>query len=142
MSYTRHNWIDPETIDAAKLNNIEDGIEEAAQSGGGGSPWDAVIRLTHAENSGEDTPANLTPSIISGTFADLYAKISDGKCPCILVEYKHSLYGQAFSVPMAYITYASNGAIVFYVAGYSTVAYAYAVYGGMVWAVDDTLVWN
>lgn len=29
MSYEKHNWIDNETITAAKLNNIEDGIEEA-----------------------------------------------------------------------------------------------------------------
>lgn len=36
MSYTPHTWVDNETITAAKLNNIEDGVQEAAQSGGGG----------------------------------------------------------------------------------------------------------
>lgn len=46
MSYTRHNWIDPETIDAAKLNNIEDGIEEAAQSGGGGGAKTPIVYCT------------------------------------------------------------------------------------------------
>lgn len=35
MSYERHTWIDGETITEEKLNNIEDGIEEASQSGGG-----------------------------------------------------------------------------------------------------------
>lgn len=35
MSYTPHTWVDNETITAAKLNNIEDGVQEAAQSGGG-----------------------------------------------------------------------------------------------------------
>lgn len=35
MSYVAHNWTDGETITAAKLNNIENGIDEASQSGGG-----------------------------------------------------------------------------------------------------------
>lgn len=45
MSYTKHTWTDNETITAAKLNNIEDGIEEAAQSGGGGNA--ILILNTH-----------------------------------------------------------------------------------------------
>lgn len=36
MSYTPHTWVDQETITAAKLNNIEEGIDEASQSGSGG----------------------------------------------------------------------------------------------------------
>lgn len=43
MSYTSHTWTDGETITAAKLNNIEEGIAEAAESGGGGLtliPWE------------------------------------------------------------------------------------------------------
>lgn len=36
MSYTEHTWQTGETITAAKLNNLEEGIQEAAQSGGGG----------------------------------------------------------------------------------------------------------
>ena len=35
MSYTRHTWVDNETISKDKLNNIEDGIQEAAQGSGG-----------------------------------------------------------------------------------------------------------
>ena len=42
MSYTQHEWTTGETITAAKLNNIEEGIEEAAQSGGGVIPLVAV----------------------------------------------------------------------------------------------------
>ena len=38
MSYEQHEWTTGETITAAKMNNIEDGIAEAAQSGGGGNP--------------------------------------------------------------------------------------------------------
>lgn len=44
MSYTPHTWVDNETITAAKLNNIEDGVQEAAQSGGGGGT--ACIRFS------------------------------------------------------------------------------------------------
>lgn len=29
MAYERHTWVDGETITDTKLNNIEDGIEEA-----------------------------------------------------------------------------------------------------------------
>lgn len=36
MAYVEHEWVNGETITAAKLNNIEEGITEAAQSGGGG----------------------------------------------------------------------------------------------------------
>jgi len=35
MAYTRHTWQSGEVISSALLNNIEDGIEEAASSGGG-----------------------------------------------------------------------------------------------------------
>lgn len=36
MPYVEHTWTNGETITAAKMNNIEEGIAEAAQSGGGG----------------------------------------------------------------------------------------------------------
>lgn len=51
MSYTTHEWVDGETITAAKLNNIEEGIGEASQQGGGGSmvigyTWDGQGTIT------------------------------------------------------------------------------------------------
>lgn len=36
MSYTQHTWTNNQLITASKLNNIEQGITEAAQSGGSG----------------------------------------------------------------------------------------------------------
>ena len=36
MSYEKHTWVTNEAITASKMNNIETGIEEASQSGGGG----------------------------------------------------------------------------------------------------------
>ena len=35
MSYTKNTWANGDTITAAKLNNMENGIEAAEQSGGG-----------------------------------------------------------------------------------------------------------
>lgn len=34
MSYTKHTWADGELVTAAKMNNIENGIEEASSGGG------------------------------------------------------------------------------------------------------------
>ena len=67
MSYDKHTWVDNETITATKLNNIEDGIKEAAQSGGGDkfSAYDYVITQV---DSG-------TPTLIKGTFNDIYDKL-------------------------------------------------------------------
>ena len=50
MSYEKHTWVDNETITAAKLNNIEDGVQEAAQSGGG---YDAEFTIYHSNNSSD-----------------------------------------------------------------------------------------
>lgn len=34
MSYTKHTWTDGELVTATKMNNIENGIEEASSGGG------------------------------------------------------------------------------------------------------------
>ena len=34
MSYTKHTWVNGEIVTAAKMNNIETGIEEASSGGG------------------------------------------------------------------------------------------------------------
>lgn len=46
MSYVKHTWVNNEAITASKMNNIEDGIEEASQSGGGGI-GSATVTVTH-----------------------------------------------------------------------------------------------
>ena len=38
MSYEQHEWVNGETITAAKMNNIEEGIVEASQGSMGGIP--------------------------------------------------------------------------------------------------------
>lgn len=66
MAYEKHTWVNNETITAAKMNNIEDGIEEAAQSGGGG----AVIII-------DDGTA------LDKTFAEIYDLVESGT-PCYI----------------------------------------------------------
>lgn len=137
MSYTPTTWTTGDTITATKLNKIEQGIADA----GGGGGWDAIIHLEHSNNSGDDSATNLTVSIVSGTHADLSAKISDGESPCILVEYHHP-WGIYFAVPMAFITYAGVASIEIVIAGYSPTRYTFAVYGTCVWFNDDTIAWD
>ncbi|MCR4870337.1 MAG: hypothetical protein K5859_03445 [Atopobiaceae bacterium] len=144
MPYTQNTWAVGDTITAAKLNNIETGITEAAQSGGGG--WDAIIRLTHAENSGYDTAENITPSIVEGTYADLVAKMQDGGCPCILVEYVHPNWGKRYAAPMAFAQYYTQSEINIAIAGYfanvpnATSPFNYI--GALYWTSSDTIAWG
>ena len=79
MSYTEHTWQTGETITAAKMNNIEEGIQEAAQSGGGG--WDLVVKMS------KPFPDSATTfTVISGdTAANLYDKLMDGNPIAILL---------------------------------------------------------
>lgn len=85
MAYTPNTWATGDTITAAKLNHMEDGISEAGS-------YDAVILLTHADNSALDTYDQITPSIVSGTFAACASKILNGEPPKILIKYRHELF--------------------------------------------------
>lgn len=100
--------------------------------------WDAVIRLTHADNSGPDTDINITPSIVSGTYADLSAKIANDEYPLILVEYKHPL-GMRFAVPMAYISYCDSSGIILRIYGYSFVNDDNTMGLTLEWSSSDTI---
>lgn len=138
MSYSPKTWQDGDVIRAEDLNKIEQGI--ATGSGGGGTPWDAVIRLVHANNSGQDTPENLTPSIISGTFADLMTKISNGEYPCILVQYRNN--GVQFSAPGGYIVYANSSFIIIAIGGFSTLVNDFKYIGHLAWNSANNIAWN
>ncbi len=96
MSYTKHEWVTNETITAAKMNNIEDGIEEAAQSGGGG--LDGIITIYHDNNSTHD----YVLVIESGTFSALASKLNNDITPAILVKVFDELTGTKGSA-LAYI---------------------------------------
>lgn len=136
MSYTPTEWKNGDTITATAMNKIENGIANA-----GGTTWDAVIRLTHLDNSGPDTTANLTPSIVSGTFSDIDNKVSNGGCPCILVEYVHP-WGMRYSVPMAYLVYITDGFLRLSVAGFSTITDTFLKIGILEWDSNNDIYWD
>lgn len=79
MSYTPNTWSTGDTITAAKLNNIEQGIVSAENNGG----WDAEVYCYHEDNSG--TPYQFT--IVSGTFSDLNTMLTNKQPPAILFRY-------------------------------------------------------
>lgn len=60
MSYTRHNWVCGEVINDAKMNNIEDGIEEALECCDGGGSVGALILTETVTESGSTTRYELS----------------------------------------------------------------------------------
>ena len=93
MSYTPHTWVNNETITAAKLNNIEEGVQEAAQSGGG---YDAVFK-------GNAYVSNYDVAYVSGDYAAVVAKVMNFE-PVNILYYEEFvsgygiLIGRVFSV--------------------------------------------
>lgn len=75
MSYTPTTWTTGDTITASALNKIENGI---ANAGGGG--YDAEVYIYHSASTADDYDI----TIISGTFADLAARIADNDVPVVL----------------------------------------------------------
>ena len=77
MSYTEHTWTTGETITAAKMNNIEEGITEAAQSGGG---YDLVIRFLDTANNPDCSEWSIADaSVISGSIEACETKLTNGE---------------------------------------------------------------
>lgn len=138
MTYTRHTWQTGDVVSVARLNNIEDGVEELSESGGG---YDAVIRLVHADNSGPDSTSNLTPSIFEGTFEQLHDKLLNGMYPCILVQYYHP-WGTQFSAPMGYVNYYNNNGITITISGVKPQSeFSCGLIGSLSWGSDDSIEW-
>lgn len=131
MSYTEHTWVDGETITAAKLNNIEEGISEAAQSGGGGG-YDAVLSIYHDEYSAHDYEL----TIISGSYVDIKEKIMANEPPVILAKVWDVLAGYRGATTMTAIYLYPSSAeptldFVFTVKMPSTAASAHTAWWGL-----------
>lgn len=82
MSYTPHTWVNNETITAEKLNNIEDGVQEAAQSGGG---IDALIYR----------PNSTVGDQVVGDFDAALAKVQQG-IPLVAMLANYSEFSGGF----------------------------------------------
>lgn len=135
MSYTPTTWVTGDTITATALNKIENGI---ASAGGG---YDAVIRLTHADNSGDDSISELTPSIESGTFSQLHAILFDMDVPNIRVEYYHP-WG-IFTTLTPYISYFNNDYIYIGISGYFPIDETFhKTTASLFWGSDNSIVWD
>lgn len=99
MSYTKHTWSDGELVTAAKMNNIENGIEAAA-SGGGGSSDFVLVKFT--SNTCDHTFAELDAARQSGSI--LVAEI-DGKGIAELVYTYEDQYYQHYDAQTLTATY-------------------------------------
>ena len=82
MAYNKYTWKSGDVISSARLNNIEDGIEEAMSSGGGVM----IINVTENEEDSGDTPLLLgaelsTPVSYKAdkTYEEIKAAIDDGQ---------------------------------------------------------------
>lgn len=68
MAYVRHNWTCGEVINDTRMNNIEDGIEEALNGGGG-----LVITVDHTGQATEDQcPGGGTVFYTNTTWQEVY----------------------------------------------------------------------
>ena len=66
MSYVKHTWVNNEAITASKMNNIEDGIEEASQSGGGGAMI-VTSSIVNGAPTMDKTVQEIYDALMSGT---------------------------------------------------------------------------
>ena len=101
MSYTPKTWANGDTITAADLNHIEQGVSNA-----GGSDYDAVIEAYH--DDGSTTWYNgWTLTYKKGNYAAIAAKLNSGtEAPMVLVKVKslfHDLYGCFFALVNYYV---------------------------------------
>lgn len=104
MSYVKHTWVNNEAITASKMNNIEDGIEEASQSGGGGKydAYDFIISQVDTE----------TPVLEKGTWQGIYDALQNME-HVIGLYLKNTTPGQyndtqSICLPLTYVNYYSS----------------------------------
>lgn len=79
MTYTPTTWDVGDVITPQKMNNIETGIQEVAESGG----YDAEIRYYNDNNSSHDPVV----TVVSGDYDTLMGLIEDNISPNVLVRY-------------------------------------------------------
>ena len=94
MSYSQHEWTTGETITAAKMNNIEEGITEATSS-----DYDFILSI--------DTNGYVV--IESGTFASIYALMQTRPIYGIIKNLNIDQYTiDAWYIPLTYANYYSS----------------------------------
>ena len=122
--YTKQTWASGDTITAAKLNHIEDGIENAA-------PWDAVFRIDGSTSGAE-------PEYVAGDRDSVIAKLTDGD-PVAVIAVKYDLSGSVkfnYTIMLDQFEYVGNGDL--RMSGHSM----NAPVPSFVWLSDNTCVWD
>jgi hypothetical protein len=119
MSYEKHTWVNNEAITASKMNNIEYGIEEASQSGGGGK-YDAYDFIISQVDTG-------TPVLVKGTWQDIYDALQNMEHVVGLYLWNSTPNAQwhdtvSLFVPLTYVMYYSS---------------ADKIYGGAIYLYDS-----
>ena len=128
MSYTPHTWVNNETITAAKLNNIEDGVQEAAQSGGG---YDAVFK-------GNTYASNYDVAYVSGDYAAVVAKLKNLE-PVNILYYEE--FSSGYGIAIGFVTIVEtnlDGDYVFIVINGGGTEHS----GTLAWLSDNTVAWD
>lgn len=114
MSYSPTVWNDGDTIDATKLNKIEQGIAEASSGGGGGASILVVqvgtgLQLQQTFSTIKDAVSNGVPVFLSYSYNSIYYL-----CPLVALRNVSGQYRLAFSRPK-YMTKAASTSSVQYV---------------------------
>lgn len=133
MSYTPHTWVDNETITAAKLNNIEEGVQEAAQSGGGGK-YDAYDFIISQVDTG-------TPVLEKGTWQGIYDALQNMEHVVGLYLYNETP-GQWYDtvslfIPLTMVMYYSSADEIL---GEGLYYHATGMHVNVAWSSDDSIV--
>ena len=99
MSYSPTTWQDGDTIDATKLNKIEQGIAEASSGGGGGASILVVqagtgLQLQETFSTIKDAVSSGVPVFLSYNYSSMYYV-----CPLVALRNVSGQYRLAFSRP-------------------------------------------
>jgi hypothetical protein len=107
MSYEKHTWIDGELVTAAKMNNIENGIEEASSGGGSGGDDTMYVRFTNSGGtwSADHTIAQIAEAIDEGKIVlGIYPNSGESVC----CARKASTWGSNYNISFSFVGYGSG----------------------------------
>lgn len=112
MAYNKYTWKSGDVISSARLNNIEDGIEEAMSSGGGVM----IVNVTEneEEDSGDTPSINSSTPLLQGselptpvsykadkTYEEIKAALDDGQMVVACLPMK-SFFGENYKIYFYY----------------------------------------
>lgn len=105
MAYEKHTWECGETITEAKLNNIEDGIEEALEccEGGESSGGALLLESYTREATSDECEAGGTTKVYNYTWQEAYDAMLQGKY-FYMVD-PEQIKDMTFTIPMYIVNF-------------------------------------